>query len=168
MIKNQIDYIANYNPYSVTQDPNYYKKFKDGICKLLFRMQEVYNEFPFDFCFCDFDTECYLDDFDNYVFDIHPSENNTYHLEISNWMHWDGQRRTDEYDIPDYILTPTWKEEILNIQTKGRVKQIKREIEDIKKTIKNGPMLIEKLTKEMNELENKINEYNKNHNTTSN
>ena len=95
---------------------------------------------------------------DSYVFNIRPSENNTYNLEISNWMAWDGQRRTDEYVIPDYILTPTWKEEILNIHAKERVEQIKKEIENIKKTIENGPMLIEKLTKEMNDLEIKINE----------
>lgn len=158
MIKNEIDYIAYYNPFSVAQDPNYYKKFEVGMRKLLLRMQEVYNEFPYDYRFCDFDMECYLDYFDSYVFHIRPSEDNTYHLEISNWMAWDGQRRTDEYVIPDYILTPTWKEEILNIHAKERVEQIKGEIENIKKTIEDGPMLIEKLTKEMNELENKINE----------
>ena len=159
MIKNKIDYIAHYNPYGVTQDPNYYKKFEVGMRKLLLRMQEVYNEFPYDYRFCDFDMECYLDYFDSYVFNIRPSEDNTYHLEISNWMAWDGQRRTDEYVIPDYILTPTWKEEILNIHAKERVEQIKKEIENIKKTIEDGPMLIEKLTEEMNELKNKINEY---------
>lgn len=140
--KNEIDYIANYSPYSVTQDPNYYKKFEVGIRKLLLRMQEVYNEFPYDYRFCVFDMEYYLDYFDSYVFNIRPSENNTYNLEISNWMAWDGQRRTD------YILTPTWKEEILNIHTKEQVKQIKREIQNIKKTIEK--MFIVKLTKEMN------------------
>ena len=158
MIKNEIDYIAYYNPYSVTQDTNYYKKFEVGMRKLLLRMQEVYNEFPYDYRFCDFDMECYLDYFDSYVFNIRPSENNTYNLEISNWMAWDGQRRTDEYIIPDYILTPMWKEEILNIHAKERVEQIKGEIDIIKIPIEEGLMFIEKLTEEMNELETKINE----------
>lgn len=128
------------------------KTYKSIIKHLLCRLIDVYEEYPKDFP--DYiDAEEWLRDFisDNgdYVFELYERGEN-YSLGVTNFNY--DNPREEKYRIPSCILKDDWVTALNEDLKVKKILALEKEIESLKKIIKEGPSKLVALEKELEDL----------------
>lgn len=145
-----IDVIANIG--NCYLDAKRERTYKSIIKHILCRLIDVYDEYPKDFP--DFiDAEDWLRDFisddGDYTFNLY-KRGETYSLGVTDFCY--DNPREEKYKIPTCILKDDWVTALNEDLKLKKILSLEKEIESLKKTIKEAPSKLAALEKELEEL----------------